>query len=184
LGLLKQLSDVLGEIRDLGPVVLVPAAWIAAAASVRGPLGSDGMLIAHGVMAAFIASFAVTGWTAMAGGAFRAWRIVMIVGLPVTLAGFAGFFLSSFDRVLFSISLIGWMVLPAAGLVYTARELPAARWLYLSAGALSAAGAVVAVVGLFGGTEILVFVAIAIVGVGQAVGIADASYRDRAGSSV
>jgi hypothetical protein len=172
---------MLGEIRDLGPVVLVPAAWIAAAASVRGLLGADGMLIAHCVMATFIAFFAVTGWTAMSEGAFRAWRLVLLVGLPVTLAGLAGFLVSSVDRLLFGVSLIGWMVLPAAGLAYTARELPAARTIYLGTAALSAAGAAVATGGFLSETESLLLVGIAIVGIGQTIGIGDASYRDRTG---
>lgn len=170
---------MLTEIRDLGPVGLVPAAWIAAAASVRGLLGPEGMLIAHAVMATFIAGFAVTGWNAMSEGAFRAWRLVLVVGLPVTFAGLTGFFLPSVDRLLFSVSLVGWMLLPAAGLVYTARELPAARRLYLSAGALSAAGALVAAGGLLVETESVLLVGIGIVGIGQTIGIADASYRDR-----
>ncbi|WP_336327209.1 hypothetical protein [Halovenus sp. HT40] len=172
---------MLVEIRDLGPVVLVPAAWLAAAASIRGHLGSEGMLIAHGVMAVFIAFFAVTGWTAMSEGAFRAWRLVMVVGLPVTLAGLAGFFLPSTERLLFSVSLVGWMILPAAGLAYTGRELPDARTLYFSTAALSAVGAAVGAGGILTEAETTLLVGIVLVGVGQTVGIADASYRDRAG---
>lgn len=170
---------MLAQIRDLGPVVLVPAAWIAAAASVRGLLGAEGMLIAHGVMATFIAAFAATGWTAMSEGAFRAWRLVMVVGLPVTLAGLAGFFVSPAERLLFGVSLIGWMVLPAAGLAYTAGELPAARQLYLSTAVLSAAGAAVALGGLLLDAETTLLAGIAVAGIGQTIGIADASYRDR-----
>lgn len=170
---------MIAEIRDLGPVVLVPAAWIAAAASIRGLLGTEGMLIAHGVMAIFIAFFAVTGWTAMSEGAFRAWRLVMIVGLPVTLAGLAGFFLPAADRLLFGVSLVGWMLLPAAGLAYTAQELPSARVLYLSTAALSTVGAAVGAGSLLTENELALLVGIAIVGIGQTIGIADASYRDR-----
>lgn len=172
---------MLTEIRDLGPVVLVPAAWFAAAASIRGLLGTEGMLIAHGVMAVFIAFFAVTGWTAMSEGAFRAWRLVMVVGLPVTLAGLAGFFLPSTERLLFSVSLVGWMVLPAAGLAYTGRKLPDARALYFSTAALSAVGAAVGAGGILTETETILLVGIALVGIGQTIGIADASYRDRTG---
>lgn len=170
---------MLREIRDLGPVGLVPAAWLAAAASIRGLLGTDGMLIAHAVMATFIAVFAVTGWSAMSEGAFRAWRAVMVIGLPVTLAGLAGFFVSGPDQLLFSLSLVGWMLLPAAGLAYTAGELPAARLLYLGTAALSASGAAVAVGGLVIPDEQLLLTGIALVGIGQTIGIADASYRDQ-----
>lgn len=171
--------DMLGTIRDLGPVVLVPAAWAAAAASVLGYLGTDGMLVAHAVMVTFIAFFAVTGWSAMSEGAFRAWRLVMVVGIPVTLAGLAGFFLSGIDRLLFGVSLVGWMLLPAGGLAYTGRELPAARWLYVGTAILSAVGAVVAAGGLLTDEQPALLAGIALVGIGQTVGIADASYRDR-----
>ncbi|MXR52485.1 hypothetical protein GRX03_12820 [Halovenus sp. WSH3] len=170
---------MLERIRDLGPVVLVPAAWAATAASVLGALGSDGMLIAHAVMVMFITFFAVTGWSAMSDGAFRAWRLVMVVGIPVTLAGLAGFFVPEFDRLLFSVSLVGWMVLPAGGLAYTGREVAPARRLYFLTAGLSALGAVVATGGLLAGEQGVLLVGIAFVGVGQTVGIADASYRDR-----
>lgn len=170
---------MLREIRDVGPVGLVPAAWLAAAASVGGVLGTDAMLIAHAVMATFIALFVVTGWSALSTGVFRAWRAVMVVGLPVTLAGLAGFLLAGPARLLHSTSLVGWMLLPAAGLAATARELPAARLLYLSAAALSASGAAVAVGGLALSDDRLLFAGIALVGLGQTIGIADASYRDR-----
>lgn len=171
---------MLSELRDLGPVGLVPAAWLAAAASIRGLLGTDGMLIAHAVMATFIAAFAVTGWSAMSEGAFRAWRTVLVVGLPVTLAGLAGFFVPGPTQLLFSVSLVGWMLLPAAGLAYTASELPAARLLYLGTAALSASGAAVAVGGLVLPDEALLLAGIALVGIGQTIAIADASYRDQA----
>lgn len=167
------------EIRDLGPVGLVPAAWLAAAASVRGILGNDAMLVAHAVMATFITLFVLTGWSAMSTGAFRAWRAVMVAGLPVTLAGLAGFLVSGPKRLLFSISLVGWMLLPAAGLAYTAQELPAARLRYLSTAALSAGGAAVAVAGLTISDKRLLFAGIALVGIGQTLGITDASSRDR-----
>ena len=167
------------ELRDVGPVGLVPAAWLAAAASVVGMLGTDAMLIAHAVMATFITLFVVTGWSAMSTGAFRAWRAVMVLGLPVTLAGLAGFLVSGPEQILFSLSLVGWMLLPAAGLAYTARELPAARRRYLSTAALSAIGAAVAVAGLGLPDDRLLLAGIAFVGIGQTIGIADASYRDR-----
>lgn len=170
---------MLADVRDRGPVALVPAAWLAAGASITGFLGTDGMFIAHAVMATFITFFAVTGWTAMSEGAFRAWRLVMVVGLPVTLAGLAGFLTSGFDQLLFGVSLLGWMVLPAAGLAYTGRELPAVRQLYFGTAALSAVGAAVAAGGLLTKSETALLVGIAIVGIGQTIGIADASYRDR-----
>jgi hypothetical protein len=170
---------VLEIIRDNGPTLLVPAAWLAAAAAVAGVLGETGMLIAHAVMASFITFFAVTGWSAMSTGAFRAWRMVMVLGLPVTLAGLAGFFVDSGESALWSVSLVGWMVLPASGLAYTAREMPEARRLYGATALLSLAGAVVAVAALLLGEDPVLFAGIGLVALGQTMGIVDAARRDR-----
>lgn len=167
------------RIRDLGPVVLVPAAWIATAGAVAGPLGETGMQIAHIVMTAFISFFLLTGWSAMSSGALRAWRAVMVVGLPITVAGLAGFYLSDAATALFVVSLVGWMVLPAAGLAYTARELPAARLVYAGGAAVSVVGVLCFVAFLAGVSDVLGLVGIGLVGVGHTIGIADASFRDQ-----
>lgn len=168
---------VIGEIRDAGPVVLIPAAWTAAAAAEFGYLGSDGIFIAHLVMAGFITFFAVTGWDAMATGALRAWRLVLVVGLGLTLAGIAGFLSSTAREPLLATSLVGWMLLPAFGLAYTGRELPAARLVYVGGAVLSAAGAAVFVASLVTLGDVAAGVAFALVGIGQTVGIVDAAGR-------
>ena len=170
---------MLDAIRDNGPVLLVPAAWLAAVGAVAGVLEADGILIAHVVMAAFITFFAVTGWQAMSTGAFRAWRLVLVVGLPVTLAGLAGFLVDAGETVLWTASLVGWMVLPAAGLAYTAREMPEARVLYAGTAVLSFAGALIALAALVLDVDQLLYAGIGAVAVGQTVGIVDAARRDR-----
>lgn len=162
---------MLWELRDAAPAALVPAAWLATAAVHADALGSDGIFIAHIVMAAFIAFFAVTGWSAMAEGALRAWRLVLAVGLAVTLAGIAGFLDAPGADALLGTSLVGWMLLPAAGLVYTGREMPGSGAVYYAGGVLSVVGAAVYVAALtgFGGTAELA--GIALVGGGQTAGM-------------
>jgi hypothetical protein len=162
---------MLWELRDAAPAALVPAAWGATAAAHADLLGTDGIFIAHIVMAAFIAFFAVTGWSAMAEGALRAWRLVLAVGLAVTLAGVAGFLDAPGADALLGTSLVGWMLLPAAGLAYTGRAMPGTGTVYYAGGTLSMVGAVVYVVALaaFGGTVELA--GIALVGAGQTVGM-------------
>lgn len=169
---------MIGQVRDLGPIVLIPAAWIAAMLSIVGTLSDTGMFIAHVVMAVFITFFAATGWNLMGQGALRAWRSVLVAGLPVTLAGLAGFYVSSYETVLFAISLVGWMILPAAGLAYTARELPEAAFMYASCTIFSLAGAGLAGGGLVLENETVLLVGIAVVAVGQTASIIDASIRD------
>lgn len=166
-------------VRDFGPIALIPAAWTATALAVLGHLGEEGMLIAHVVMAVFITFFAVTGWSEMSTGALRSWRTVLVAGLPVTLAGLAGFLVTTFETPLLAISIVGWMVLPAAGLLDTARRLPDARVVYLSAAALSTLGALVAVAGIALDDEAVLLAALALVAIGQTASIIDASLRDR-----
>jgi hypothetical protein len=173
----RLLVGVLEEVRGYGPVVLIPAAWLAAGAAYAGYLSDDGILIAHLVMVGFIAFFAVTGWDEMDHGALRAWRAVLVVGLGITLAGVAGFFVPSLEGVLFATSLVGWMVLPAAGLAYTALELPDARVVYAGGAALSILGAVLFVATLVGVGDVLAAPAFVAVAVGQTAGIVDAARR-------
>ena len=161
--------------RDLAPAVLVPAAWTATGAAHADVLGTDGLVIAHAVMATFIALFAVTGWRAMDQGALRIWRSVLVLGLGVTGAGLVGLLLSI--PALQAVSLVGWMLLPAAGLVGTGRLLPDGEVLYYG-------GAGIAVVGtglyLASVADLLEFplLGIGAVGLGQTMGILEASLRD------
>jgi hypothetical protein len=165
------------EMRDAAPIVLIPAAWTAVGAVQFGHMGETGIFVAHVVMAVFITLFAVTGWNQMATGALRIWRSVLVVGLVLTLAGLAGFLGPAFEDLLHAVSLVGWMILPALGLAYTGRELPAARLQYVGGAALSLAGAALYLGTLAGLAESLAALAIALVGVGQTVGIVDAARR-------
>jgi len=170
---------MLWELRDLGPAALVPGAWLATAAAHADLMGTDGLRIAHAVMAAFIAFFAVTGWSAMGRGALRGWRLVLVVGLAVTLAGLAGLLGAPGADLLLGTSIVGWMLLPAAGLVYTGREMPDSGSVYYLGGVLSAVGAVVYLAGVaeFGGTVQLA--GIAAVGLGQTAGMLAGTLADR-----
>jgi len=168
---------VLITLRETGPAVLVPAAWVAAAAAEFGYLSGDGILVAHVVMAAFITFFVVTGWTELGTGALRAWRVVLVVGLGLTLAGLAGFLVDADGTALFLVSLVGWMVLPAGGLVYTGLELPAARGIYVGGAALSLLGAGAFILSLAGQNGSIAALGFALVAIGQTAGILDAVWR-------
>lgn len=168
---------MLWELRDAGPVVLVPAAWLAAGAAQLGYLGETGIYIAHLVMAGFITFFAVTGWEEMAEGALRAWRLVLVVGLGLTLAGVAGFLVAGGSDPLLATSLVGWMIVPSLGLVYTGLQLPDARLIYLAGAGCSLVGAAVFVATLAGVEDALAPIAFVLVGLGQTAGIVDASLR-------
>ena len=166
---------MLQRIREAGPGLLVPLAWLFVALAERGIVASRSMFIAHLVMAAFITFFLLTGWSEMKSGALAGWRAVMVVGLGLTLAGIGGFLLGS--TPLLATSLVGWMVLPVAGLVYTGRLCTAAAWLYVGSAAVATVGAVVYVGGMVGGSAAAVLVGIVLVGIGQTIGIVDAVLR-------
>ena len=169
---------MLSRIRDNGPILLIPAAWTTVGAAHVNLVSEQSIFIAHLVMATFIAFFAVTGWQLMNEGALRVWRAVLVAGLGLTLAGIAGFLVSTGETVLLAVSLGGWMLLPAAGLAYTGREIPAARTVYVGSAILCLLGA--AIYGLAVGvleTTIGALAGIALVAVGQTAGIVDASRR-------
>lgn len=166
-------------LRENGPIVLVPAAWGVVGAAHTGVVSERTLLIAHTIMAAVLLVFAVVSWKEMEKGVLRVWRAVLVVGFFLTVSGGAGLYGAPGERVLLGISLYGWMLLPAAGLAYTARESDAP---YPSAfgAALSVVGALVYAVGVTASVVSVpqaALLAIAVVGVGQTVGIADAVYR-------
>jgi len=169
---------MLQQLRESGPGLLVPLAWLFVAAAHVGAVGSRSIFIAHLVMAAFITFFLTTGWADMSTGALAGWRAVMVVGLGVTLTGVAGFVVES--TALLATSLVGWMLLPAAGLAYTGRLLDDAASLYYGTAALGGLGAIVYLLSLVGYGESIGFVGLgglALVGIGQTVGIVDAVVR-------
>ena len=169
---------MLQQLRESGPGLLVPLAWLFVAAADLGVVGSRSIFIAHLVMAAFIAFFLATGWADMSTGALAGWRAVMVVGLGVTLAGIAGFFLVS--TTLLTASLVGWMLLPAVGLAYTGRLVDSAAGIYYGSAALGGLGAVGYILSLLGFGESMGFIGLgglALVGIGQTVGIVDAVVR-------
>ena len=169
---------MLQQLRESGPGLLVPSAWLFVAAADLGMVGSRSIFIAHLVMAAFITFFLTTGWADMSTGALAGWRTVMVVGLGVTLAGVAGFFLDS--TPLLTTSLVGWMILPAAGLAYTGRLVDEAAGVYYASAALGGLGAIIyilALVGVGGSVGFVGLGGLALVGVGQTVGIVDAVVR-------
>lgn len=123
--------------REKGPVVLVPLAWSFATAAHLGRLETRTVLIAHLVMDAILATFAATSWSEMTEGVLRAWKLVLLVGLGFTLSGTAALLgtpeasedapsensasvetRSTNERAL-ALTVLSWMLLPAAGLAYT-----------------------------------------------------------------
>ena len=173
----------MGRVTDLAPAGMVPAAWLVTAAAHRGLVSQRTLLIALVVMDVLLVAFIVAGAAEMNGPVLRVWRLVLVAGLPVTLAGTVGLWLSPPNTPLLAVSLYGWMLLPGIAYFLTGnavREAPY-RQVYLAAGLLSLAGAVVYAAananGMGVGTGWLL-PGLAGVGVAQSVGMVAAAVQN------
>ena len=171
----------MGRVTDLAPAGLVPAAWLVAAAAHRGLVSERTLLVALVVMDVLLLVFITAGAAEMTGPVLRVWRLVLVAGLPLTLAGTVGLWLSPPNGALLRISAYGWMALPGLAYLRTGTLVPDApfRQVYLLAGALSLAGALTyaAATGAGIGPE-WVLVGLAVVGAGQSAGMVTAAVQN------
>lgn len=169
--------------RETAPAGLVPLAWGFTIAAHLGLVADRPVLIAHLVMDVLLVAFVGLSWSDMATGVLRAWRLVILVGTPVTLAGTAGLLLAAdpASSPPVAVSVVGWTFLPVPALWYTGRESRGdARTVNYAAAALSLAGALAYLAGLVAGAvpdSGLRLAGLALVGVGQTIGIVDAAVR-------
>ena len=167
-------------LRENGPALLVPAAWGVAAGAVLGVVSSHALFVAHVVMSVLLVAFVVASWRDMATGVLRAWKLVILAGTPVTIAGVAGFLARDGTvpalatavpaDALLAVAFYGWMLLPAPAFVYTGLRDPAVprSTVHHVAAACSVAGAAVAALA---GSVTGTVAGIALVGLGQTGGI-------------
>ena len=168
-------SDGLGlTLRENGPALLVPAAWGVAAGAVLGVVSAHALFVAHVVMSVLLVAFVAASWRDMATGVLRAWKLVILAGTPVTLAGVAGFLARDGTALpadaLLAVAFYGWMLLPAPAFGYTALRDPEGprSAVHGVAAACSVAGTAVAALA---GSSTGVVAGIALVGLGQTAGI-------------
>ncbi|SDG04080.1 hypothetical protein SAMN04488067_11356 [Halorubrum xinjiangense] len=171
-------------LRENGPALLVPAAWGVAAGAVLGVVSAHALFVAHVVMSVLLVAFVVASWRDMATGVLRAWKLAILAGTPVTLAGVAGFLARDGAAptlaaavpadALLGVACYGWMLLPAPAFVYTGLRDPAVprSILHHVAAACSVAGALVAALS---GSSTGTVAGIALVGAGQTAGILTAT---------
>ncbi|WP_277543392.1 hypothetical protein [Haloarcula laminariae] len=167
---------MLRRLRENGPVVLVPLAWTFATAAHLDLLARRTVLIAHLVMVAIIAAFTVLSWREMTAGVLLVWRRVLVAGLALTLVGTGALLAEPPVGPLLSVTVVGWMLVPAAGLVATGRRIDRRPRAYTGGGALSAAGAAIYVGGVVGTVPGLVLAGLTVTTVGQTAGIVAAVY--------
>ncbi|WP_435194072.1 hypothetical protein [Natronomonas sp. EA1] len=161
---------MLRRLRETGPVLLVPLAWVFATAAHLELLATRSVLVGHVVMSVLLFGFAVLSWGDMREHpVLRAWLAVIVLGFGVTLVG-AYALATGRGAPLTTFAVFGWMLLPAVALGYTGRVLPREEgaWAYTLGGVLSGVGAVVFLSG------VATLPALALAGVGQTVGIVTA----------
>jgi len=173
----------MGRVTDLAPAGLVPAAWVVTAGAHGGAVSERTLLIALVVMDVLLAAFILAGAAEMTGPVLGVWRLVLFAGLPVTLAGTVGLWLSPPNEALLGVSLYGWMLLPGAAYFRTGTLVTDApfRQVYLGAGVGSLAGAVVYAAGsagVAGAGPAWLLVGLAGVGVAQSVGMVTAAVQN------
>lgn len=149
----------------------MPLAWTFVTAAHLGLVATRTVLIAHVVMTVLLAAFALLSYGDMQEGVLRAWLWVIVVGFVVTLVGTASFLVPGPTAAMQTITVVGWLVVPGVALAYTGRavETVGARRLYLAAGGLSLAGAVVYLAGSV--MPVALLVGLTLGNVGQTAGI-------------
>jgi hypothetical protein len=169
---------VFRRLRKNGPVLLVPLAWTFVTAAHLGVVSPRTLLAAHVVMNATFVVFTAASWREMRTGVLYAWKLVLLVGLGVTLAGTAALALGRPDAGVVAVMLSAWMLVPAAAFVYTARHVTEAPLVYRLAAALSVCGWVVYFAGpLLSVGASATIAGLVLVNVGQTAGIANAVYQ-------
>jgi len=169
-------ARMLRRLRENGPVVLVPLAWTFATAAHLDALALWTVLIAHLVMDAIIAAFTVLSWREMTDGVLLVWKRVLLAGLAITLVGTAALLPDPPVKPLLTTTVVGWMLVPAAGLVRTGRLVDRHPRVYTAGGALSAVGAAVYIGGVVGTVSVLVLAGLTAVNASQTAGIVAAVY--------
>lgn len=157
-------------LREYGPVLLVPAAWLTASLTITGRLGTQPLLVAHAVMAVVLVAFVASSWDVMdTDPVLRLWRGVMLGGIVATLAGVTAFLVPVCD-CLFSVTLAYWMAAPGIALAITAAWTPDGSRDYAIASVLS----------LLGLTFFTTYspIGLLLVGAGQTMGIVTAAVQE------
>lgn len=166
--------------RKFGPVLMVPAAWSTAILAIHTELmPQNGLLVAHLVMISLMILFLVTGWKKMNRGVLKAWRTVLLVGLPLTVMGALG--LLGIQKDIFTAaSLFGWFFLPGSALVYTGKKDERFGSGYTVSGLFSLLGFFISLLSLYHPLryEFFSFSGFFLVLVGQSTGIFFAAYQN------
>ena len=166
--------DVTRSLTDVGPGLLVPAAWTVTLLAHLGTVSRRTLLIALVVMDVLLVAFAVASRDEMTGPVLGVWQRVLLVGLVATVAGTVDLAFRLTGDLLALGTLLVWMVVPGVAYLLTGRavDAPTYRRVYLVGGVLSLVGATVYALEPAGfAGEPAVVAGLALVGLGQTAGI-------------
>lgn len=171
----------MGRATDLAPAGLVPAAWLVTVGAHASVVSARTLFVALVVMDVLLVAFFLAGRAEMTGPVLRVWLGVLVAGLAVNLVGTADMAFDPTTNPVLPVTLYGWMVFPGLAYLHTGRLVSRRpyREIYAGAGALSLVGAAVyaaAHAGPLVASGLLW--GLAIVGVGQSVGMVTAAAQN------
>ena len=166
-------------IRDYLPIPLIPAAWALTFATLVYP-GIDTYWIQHMniFITGFLALFGALSWKAMDGEVLQTWRNIIALGFVFTGLGTLGFFVESYNTLLFGSSILYWFLAPAAGFKITSELMEEGSELYLNLAWLSLPAAACFIAAYAVQSPELTAISLVSIAAIQTASIVDASRRD------
>lgn len=164
------------RLRRTAPAALVPLAWGFVIAAHLDLVSRHAVVVSHVVICAILLAFTALSWSEMRSGVLFVWKLVLLIGFGITALGLVG--LTTEVHELLPITVVGWMLVPGAAFAYTARAGALGGGIYLGGAALSLLGALSYLAGLLVASDPGLLAGLALAGVGQTAGIANAVYRE------
>ncbi|WP_267640762.1 hypothetical protein [Haloarchaeobius amylolyticus] len=162
---------MLRRLRETGPALLVPLAWTFATFAHLEAASTHTVRVGMVVMDVLLVAFTVLSWQDMQAGVLLAWKTVLVVGTALNLLGTVALFADPVNTTLAAVTVVGWMLVPAAGYVYTGLHVDRQPQVYLAGAGLSLLGAILYLAPAVAGGIDTALPGFALVGIGQTAGI-------------
>lgn len=170
-------------IRDRGPILLIPAAWMLTFATIIYP-GVDPYWIRHMhyFMVLFLTGFSLLSWQEMGDNeVLDIWRKVIAAGAVFTLLGALSFSVQSYSNILAWSSAIYWFLGPGIGLYLSAEHMDQYSDIYRKLGIESGISFIAFAAGIILSIDALTGLAIAGIAVSQTLSMVLAARLDTEG---
>ncbi len=164
-------------IRQLAPILLIPAAWVLTLFTVTGSLTSYWIEHMHYFISIFLAGFLITSSEMLQDDVLKIWYGVIAGGLISILLG-AGAFLGAVGTWGGQVSFWYWMIAPGLALVLSARKMTRFSSSYWVLGVSSLVASVLATAGLYTSMSWLFWLGVVHVAAIQTVSMVQAAVLD------